>query len=448
MIRRIGSYQGRTLSRRAFTGGVMGAAGLAAIGGQRLTSAQDGGAATEGRYLLVADPAEAAVFIYSIPDHTLTGRLDNVVFGVHNGLIGLPDGRLIFSDDTSGEVLAVTVDEAGVPSIAQRVAVNAGRRLVWSSLDPALSWYVGASQIEESSTQVANVVDLTTFTNTAYEIEMAGEEELHVWVAGDPAYLYASVAGEIHSFLLDDMQERGSAPADILAIDPGSHGAVADGERSQFALVSNSGFEVTDVSDGPATYKGSIPWDVDGFAGGRNARPRLHPDGTHIFGRLNPNPESPEQWAEVEVTTHIANLADLTARRFALGHGNFAFRVGVSDPYVLFAGHDGVTGAAYVVDADSASETFGTPVQTIELPLPTGAGTPGEDSAGTQGYLTALTGDGSLGYVVHGGDGIISVIDTAAGAVAGTIEVPAPLTGGGYATVVELGATPVDLFAR
>ncbi|HWV22888.1 MAG TPA: hypothetical protein VNZ58_01750, partial [Thermomicrobiales bacterium] len=406
----------RRANRRSVMAGSVGAA-LAISGGMRHLSAQETPAASptggeaDSRHLIVADPEAAALYVYAIPGLELTGHVDDVVFGVHNGLLQLPDGRLVFSDDNTGEVLAVTIDAAGVPAVTQRVAVNSGNRLVWSSVDPEFRYLVGASQIEDSTVQVANVIDLATFTNTEYEIGLVGEEELHAWIAGDPAVLYASVGGEIHSHLLSDLEAGNATPIEVVPVELRSHGAVADAAHDQFLLVTNEGFEVTDISTGPALYRDLIPWDVDGFAGGRNSRPRLHNDGTHIFGRLNATPDDPTQWAEVEVTTHIANTADLTAQRFALGKGNFGFRWGISDPYVLFAGHDGVTGGAYLVDVDSDSETFGTVVGLVELDLPSGAATPGEDSAGTETYLTALTQDGALGFVVHGGDGIISVID-------------------------------------
>lgn len=451
-----GLFRHRT-TRRAVMAGTLGAA-VAATSGVNFLAAQQAGTAVAGsspvaegsgaQYLLVADPEVSAIYIYSIPDLTLTGQLDDVFFGIHNGLLGLPDGRFLFSDDNTKEVVAVTIDAAGVPSVSQRVGVNAGNRLVWSSVDPQFRYYVGASQIEDSSVQIANVVDLATFTNTEIEIEMLGEEELHAWIAGDPATLYAAVGGQVNSYLLSDLEAGQAEPLEEVPVELGSHGAVADAVHQQFLLVTNTGFEVTDVSTGPALYSSLIPWDVDGFAGGRNSRPRLHEDGTHIFGRLNTTPETPEQWAEVEVTTHVADVANRTAQRFALGKGNFGFRWGISEPYVLFAGHDGVTGVACLVDADSASDTFGTVVGTVALDLPSGAATPGEDSTGTESYLTALTCDGATGFVVHGGDGLISVIDTESRSIVTTIEVPSSLTGSGYAAVVDAGVTPVDLFGR
>lgn len=400
------------------------------------------------QHLLVADPAVSTVYVYSIPDLRLTGQLDGVLFGVHNGALVLEDGRILFSDDATRELLAVTIDVAGVPSVAQRVAINSGNRLVWSSVDPDFTYYVGASQIPDSSTQVLNVVDLASFTNAEFAFEMLEEEELHAWLSGDPLTVYVSVGGQVDSYQLSHLMAGNQEPVASIQVEPGSHGAVADSAHDQFVLVTNTGLDVMDVAGGPAEYLANIPWDVDGFAGGRNARPRLHPDATHVFGRLSAPPETPEQWAEVEVTTHAGNVADHTARRFALGTGNVSGRWGISEPYVLFAGHDGVSGTAYLVSADSGEDTFGSVLASIPLDVPGNAATPGEDPTGGEGYLTTLTRDGALGFVVHGGDGVISVIDTASEAVVSTIEVPSPMTGSGYATVVESGVAPVDLFGR
>ncbi|MCA9859127.1 MAG: hypothetical protein KC438_05360 [Thermomicrobiales bacterium] len=444
-IDRVSSWK---TSRRTFNSALAGAGLVLATGATR-AFAQEASPAAEsgsGQYLFVADPAVSTVYIYSIPDLTLTGQLDDVFFGVHNGALVLPDGRILFSDDNTKDVVAVTIDDAGVPSISQRVAVNSGDRLVWSAVDPDLRYYAGASQIPDSTTQVLNLVDLEAFTNTELSFEMLEEEELHGWVSGD--YVYVSLGGQIDSYLLSDLLAGNAEPASQVPVELGSHGAVADPAHQQFLLVSNTGFEVVDIANGPAEYKGNIPWDVDGFTGGRNSRPRLHPDGEHIFGRLNPNPATPEEWADVEVSSHIADIHDLGATRTAVSMGNMGFRFGISDPYVLYAGHDGVTGAAYLVDADAGSDTYGQVVGTVPLELPTNAAQPGVDPAGTESYLTALTPDGALGFVVHGGDGTISVIDTATQEVVSTIEVPSPMTGAGYATVVDASAPLVDLFGR
>jgi YVTN family beta-propeller protein len=71
----------------------------------------------------------------------------------------------------------------------------------------------------------------------------------------------------------------------------------------------------------------------------------------------------------------------------------------------------------------------------------------GVPAAGREARFVAVTPDGRYAFVTHGGDGKISVIDTARLSVT-QVSVPTALRGGGYITAVEKGAEPIDLVAR
>ena len=43
-------------------------------------------------YLLAADFQTESIYAYSLPDLNLTGRIDGVLFGNHQGALALPDG--------------------------------------------------------------------------------------------------------------------------------------------------------------------------------------------------------------------------------------------------------------------------------------------------------------------------------------------------------------------
>jgi len=413
-------------------------------------------------HLLVADPAAAAVYVYSLPSLTLTGQLGDTLFGVHNGAIALEDGRILYGDDLHDEVRAIRIDDAGVPSIDGSVGVTNGDRLVWSSIDPGARYYVAASQIVApepeagaspspepgSIDQVLNIVDLATWTNTSVAFPMTAEEEIIGMLSGDPLTLTVSTGGQVATYRVDELLAGDVTPLGTLPIEVGSHGAVTDAARGRVAVVSLPGFEVVDVSGGAPVHAGLIPWDVDGISGGRNARPRLGFDGDHVHGVLTGPVAAPEDWATAEVSAHVADLTDLSAHRVALGAGRWAGRVGISTPYALYAGYDGTSAQAVLFDVDPGSATFGAVTATIPLDPPANASVPGSPMTGTEGYLTTITPDGTLGFVVHGGDGRISVIDTASGTVSGRIDTPTPLTGAGYAIAVQPGVAPVDLFAR
>ncbi|MBX3030539.1 MAG: hypothetical protein KF809_10285 [Chloroflexi bacterium] len=441
-------------------------AALAAVLGAALAlpgAAGAQGPATEGvGHLLVADPAATSIHVYSLPDLVLTGQLDDTLFGVHNGALVLEDGRVIYSDDLHDEVRAIRIDDAGLPTIDARVGVTNGDRLVWSSIDPDARYYVAASQIvapepEAGASpapepglvdQVLNIVDLATWTNTVVPFPMDADEEIIGMLSGDPLTLTVSTGGRVSTYALDALLAGDVTPLGSLPIELGSHGSVTDAARGRVAVVTIPGFEVVDVSGGAPVHVGLIPWDVDGISGGRNARPRLGMDGDHIHGVLTSPVAAPEAWATAQVSAHIADLTDLTAHRVALGTGRWAGRTGISTPYALYAGYDGTSAQAVLFDVDPASATFGTVVASIPLDPPTKASVPGTATTGTEGYLTAITADGALGFVVHGGDGRISVIDTATRTIVGRIDTPTPLTGAGFAVAVQTGVTPVDLFAR
>jgi len=401
-------------------------------------------------HLLVADPTESVVYVYSLDDLSLTGQLDDTKLGAHNGVLTMTDGRVLFTDDAAGNLKIVSIDSAGVPTVDAQVPLWQGSRIVWGSVDESGRYVVLASQLLESpDLQVLNIVDLQTLSNTAVQLPMGADEEIIGWLAADGQTVAVSLGGSVATYAMADLLDSGDVtPLGEVAIELGSHGAVADPDHGRFLITTAAGFEVTDVSAGAPSHVTTVPWDVDGLAGGQNYRPRLAPDGRHVLGVLTAPPATPEEWATARVSAHIVDLDTLEASRVELGIGRFAGRWGISARYALFAGTDGATGAAHLFDIDPASPTYGTVVRSVPLDQPTNGAVPGSPTTGTEGYLTTITADGSTGFVVHGGDGRISVIDTATGVVTESIETPTKLTATGYAAVVGAGAEVVDQFFR
>lgn len=453
-IRSVTRWRG---SRRTLVTGALGAA-AAAAGALRLAQAQEratpagspvSGGATP--HLLVADREVSQIHVYSIPGFELTGQLDKIGFGVHGGALLLEDGRLVFADTLNSEVVALTISEAGVPGITQRVSADLGGNVSWMSANPALTHVVVGSLYEEGDRQFLNVVDLERFENTALEFRMAEPEEIHAWLLGDPLHLYVAVGGRIDSYVLSELTAGNTEPIGSEPVDLGSHGGATDGgnRRLLYTTGPGNGFDVLDVAGGPAEYLSQIPWDVDGLAGGRNARPRVLRDGVHIFGVMTPELDDPTLWAATEISNHITNMEDLSAVRLPIDVGTIGYRWGLSDDYALWAGYNADGAKAHLLDARAGSESFGAAVRTIDIATPSGAATPGEDYEESEFYvMTAITPDGAYGFATISGDGLIQAIDLEAGAVVADIPVPSPLAGGGYTTVVQAGVAPVDLWAR
>lgn len=402
-------------------------------------------------HLLVADREVNAIYVYSIPGFALTGRLDNVGLGIHAGSLLLEDGRLLFADTLNEELVTLVVSADGVPEIAQRVTATFGGNVSWISADPTLARAVAGSLIEDGTSQFLNVLDLERFENTAIEFAMAEPEEIHGWLLGEPTHLHVAVGGRIDSYPLSAVLAGGTEPTGSVPVDLGSHGGATDAKNRRLLYTTGpgNGFDVLDAGGGASQYLTQIPWDVDGLAGGRNARPRMLRDGVHVFGVMTPGLDDPSTWADTTVSNHVANMDALSAVRLPIATGTIGYRWGLADDRALWAGYDAEGATAYVLDADPASGAFGTVVGTIAVAKPSGAAVPGQDYAESEFYLmTALTPDGRYGFVTVSGDGLIQALDLEAGEVVGEIRVPSPLAGGGYTTVVQAGIPPVDLWAR
>ena len=449
----------RRASRRAFVGGALAAVGTSAVlsaGVQaqatpEATPAAAGNAAGDGPYLFVGDRAQTTVAVYAIPGFELAGQLDGVTFGTHGGSLLLPNGRLIFADTTNEEIVAVTVDAAGVPSISQRVAADLGGGVAWIAASPTFS-HVAIGSLQDSETsQFLNIVDLATFENTSLEFALNEPEELTAWLLNDPLNVYVAIGGQINSYLLDDLLAGDTEPLNTVEVELGSHGGATDAANARifYTTAPGTGFEVLDVQNGPAEYLTQIPWDVDGFTGGRNARPRVTHDGEHIFGLLTPGLDDPTLWAETMITNHIANTVDLSAVRVEVGTGNFGYRWGMSDRYAIWAGYNADGGTVYLLDADASSETFGTATATMPVATPTNAAVPGEDFTDKDTYATAITADSRYGFVSINGDRIVKVFDLEQLSEIVEIPIELPLSGyDGFLAVIETGVTPVDLWGR
>lgn len=447
----------RRATRRALTAGAVAAGAAVALG--RGVSAQSTPQASPiaeigssgKRYLFVGDRTQASVEVYSIPGFVLAGVVEGVTFGTHGGTLQLADGRIVFADTGNSEIVALAVGDDGMPGITDRVAGEFGGGIAWMAASPSFS-HVALGSIQDSETsQFLNIVDLDTFENIAVEFELNQPEEITAWLLNDPLNLYVAVGGQIKSYLLSDLLAGNLEPLDMVEVELGSHGGATDNVNGRIFLTTapGTGFEVLDVANGAAEYLTQIPWDVDGFTGGRNARPRVTGDGQHIFGLLTPGLDDPTLWAETLVTNHVTDMAGLSAARVEIGRGNFGYRWGISDRYALWAGYDGEAGTAYLIDADADSETFGRATATVAIPRPSNAAVAGEDFEGADTYATAITSDSKYGFVSINGDQIVKVYDLESLTEIAEFEVGLPLKNyDGYITVIEHGQSPVDIWGR
>jgi hypothetical protein len=239
-------------------------------------------------FLLVADTAERHLYVYRVPDMIMTGALENVLLGAHMGTLALPDGRILLSDDATQEILALRIDD-GVPVVVNRTAATLGQRAVWGSADPKFQYFAVASEIDNSNTQVINLVNLQTFENTPVPVEMQADEEAHPYLGERPLTLFVGPGGVMQSYKVADLIRHGSpAPASETVIDLDAHGLVISPKARRLGISTKAGFNIVDTdcaaSGSGACVTVNIPWDLDGRAGGQNVRPRLAYDGVTALG--------------------------------------------------------------------------------------------------------------------------------------------------------------------
>ena len=401
-------------------------------------------------FLVVADTVERRLYVYRVPDMIKTGELDHVLLGTHLGTLTLPDGRILLSDDATKEILALRIDD-GVPVIVNRTAATLGQRAVWGSTDPKFRYFAVASEIENSDEQVINLVDLQTFENTLVPVEMHAEEEAHPYLGERPLTLFVGLGGVMQSYKVADLIRPGSpAPTSETVIDLGAHGLVISPKTRRLGISTGAGFNVVDTDcaalGARVCFTVDIPWDLDGRAGGQNFRPRLAYDGVTTLGAIAGPVATPAQWADTPQDIHVLNLRTLEAHRFRLGNG-IVPRFALSQAFAVFVTVHPYGDELHLLDVWLKSKTYLKRIGTVDLEQLSNGPVAGQPTTGREARFVAVTPDGRYAFVTHGGDGKISVIDTATLSVT-QVVVPTALRGGGYITAVQPDAPVVDLIAR
>jgi YVTN family beta-propeller protein len=419
--------------------------------------AVDATSAAPSAFLLVAELAMGgeAIHAYGLPDLAHRGTVAGVRLGNHVGAIALADGRVVTTDEKSGDIVAIGLGPDGRLAVLNRVKGDIGPQAMWGCGDAELRYLAIASGKDGVGPQTANVLKLDDFTVKTLDLPMnviaGATEELHPYIAGTPAQLFAGVGGELRWFPLADVWAgTASAPAGTLMVETGSHGPVVAHARGRlyFSARAGAGFDGVRFAPAPVMRAAMIPWDVDGRTSGRNGRPRLSWDGRFIYGAItHAMPAAAESWAAREVDFHAADLETGTAKRLALTTG-LVPKFQLAKPYAFFANITGSGDFGVLVDVTAGSPTFQQVVARVALTALTKGPKAGEATAGKETRASAITPDGRWAFVSHGGDGKVSVIDTSTKAVSGTISTPTPLAGGGYMIAVEPGVAPVDTCTR
>lgn len=434
----------------------MGANALFAVG--MLGLAAGAASAQTAERLLVADTAAAKIHVYDAGTLHLLGTLDHVVVGAHAGTTALPDGRVLIPDEASKQLLVLQV--AGtVPTVVARVPmpIPLGVRYGWMAVDPAGAYALVTSDDAEEAIDYLTVVDLTNYTSKQVKVDIKGapNAEFHATIGGDPPVAILHLANRVETYplsrLMDASVTLGSLRSgsvkllDTFTVGEGGHSNSYSPQAKKWAGSTLRGLEVATFSGNTVTATKLLPWDADGLSGGRNARQRLTSDGQHVFGPLNA-PVAPEDWASTQVDLHWADLTNDTVKRVPLAKG-LVGRGGVSSRYAVYSNVHPDGDYASLVDVDPASASFRQVVGRVPLAKLANAPAAGKPAAGAESRYSAISTDGKTAFVSHGGDGIVSVIDTERRTIQ-QLRTPSPLRGGGYLTVVQVGAPLFDVVAR
>lgn len=422
-----------------------GTAGDASAGGAAPSAGPTFRPASDEERLVVADPAASAVHAYSVPGHEPLGTIEGVAVADHAGFVQLEDGRLLAASTQPPELVALdvtgsepqVVGRVDLPGAAVHIAVDPGAGLA----------AVSTAAASEGGDAGITVVDLSSFEARS-SLEVASEEPGIAFVDGGLLHRDGAEDGRVELLPLDGALAGEAEAAATTSVGAYGHGeAVVDG---RLLLATDAGLERVGVAPDRLSPETAVPWAADGSDWGRGYYLRVvggeHP---HVWSYVRD--QSSASWAQWRNDVLVVPPGADVARRAPLGNG-LAFRFAVADDRVLFARMhpDGYT--AHVVDADPASSTFMTTLHEVALPVPSGAPARDDDMdavwASPGRPIAALRGDGDVGYVSRGGDGVIDVLDTVAGTVTGTIEVPTPLDGGGYLVVARPGVELVDRLGR
>lgn len=465
-------------------------------------------------YLMVSDGAAAKVYFYRVPGMTLTGTLTGVKLGssgsappgvdpaantpMHGGVIVLPDGRILVNDESQQRTLAIKLNAAGVPSIVNSASSRLGTEAPWTAVDPLFRYYAVASNGggPSPSTEILNLIDLRTFTNTQLEIPLKGTtEDLTPFFGGSPLTLFAGVGGnEMHAYNVAALLRGNATPTGIFPMGPNSHGGfsspatrtigITTGPQppnlgtgtSQTPNPDNLGMDVFDIACGPTgrcntrvspvrpcrvtlcpslENRVTVPWNADGLTLSKGNRVRVMADGAHIMTPLNVDltPGIATDWQDVRLDAHVTDLVTKTPRRINVGMGASSRGFPVSRTYavepIIRPKVPGGTDQLKIIDVRPNSPTYLQIVRTVDLDQmtngPVGGVAPTYPTY--ERRFAAITPDGRYAFVTRGGDGKIDMVDTSTGAVT-SVTVPTSLTGGGHITAFQVGRIPWDLSGR
>jgi len=396
-------------------------------------------------HLVVADMPAAKLYVSSLDTLEQVGTVDGTLAD-HAGFLALPDGRLLYVDAATSELVALRLDTAGGPAVVGRTPLPADKDVSHIAVNPSATHAVVGAGSGGRGDLTLTLVDLTTFTSTTFPIE-GGEAGLAM--GDDPLTIYHrnDAARRIEAFPIERVLRGDHTPAATAPTGAAGHGEVISHTLKRLYAATDSGVEVVELDGDSLRPRTVIPWQASGRDRGRAFALRLSDDGGFIYSYIADRPEG-IPWAEWRNDAYIVDLAGERPTRLEIGPG-VTYRQGLSDRYALYFNLHPGGDVAHLLDVGPASPAFQQVVARIPLPA---ASTPlrPETSPFSQDARrhAAMTPDGHFGFITQGGDGQVHVIDTEQRRIVRTIQTPSALNGGGYLVAVQPGARMTDTIAR
>ncbi|MFT4166166.1 MAG: hypothetical protein QM650_13085 [Microlunatus sp.] len=411
-------------------------------------------AATKNEYLVVSDPQAEALHVYRAKDNKRTGSLDDIAVSSHGGTMPLPDGRLIVVDDANARVAAIKINAKGKPRIVDSVDIpgHDWDGMAWGATDRKLRYFAFSGEGHDGES-VISVVDLTTFAIHQVEVQGAPDAsgnvpETQVYLAGQPLQLVYTTGGQFHAMpLADVLADRTPQVTSTAAVGQGTHGPVVARNGGAVFSTTGEGFFGASITGTTLRSPRNVAYSATRTIPA-NYRPRLAADERTVWGAVAEDTGlAAADWADTRNHVNLIDTVTFKSRLVRLPDGQNS-RLAISEAYAGVSSVHPDGDVLSLLDADRDSKTYGRIVGTVAISSSSDGPVAGQPTSGTQPHFVAFDPAGRRAYVTNGGDGKISVIDTASRRVVKVIDTPTPLNGGGYLVVVKPGAPVHDLISR
>lgn len=426
--------------------GEAGGVGAEAGSGGTAEGGAGGEASAEGR-LVIADPEATTLYVYAVPSLEQLAVFQDVTFADHPGFLSLNDGRVLFTDSGTDDLISLDV-ASSPPRIVGRA--HLAFPAVHLAVDPSHSYAAvsGAASAAEDL-DAFTLVRLSDFFHKSVPIPTG---EPGVLLGGNPLYLYHrnDDPAQVEAYLFEDLWKGNVSLQGSVAIGAAPHGEALVHTSGKIFVAADDGINVVPTHLQHFGTVTQIPYDIDGKTGGRAYYARLSFDGKYLYSYLRDSgPDFSWPWKDWVSDAYIVDVENETAKRIEVGKG-LVYRLADSEKFALFVQYHPDGDYACLLDTDPSSSTFQEMVGKVPLEkmskTPSG---PDADPWSSEAFrLAGMVPSGRWGFVTHGGDGKVSVIDTSTKEVSGQIELPTPLNYGGYLIGVEPGAIVRDTVGR